>query len=76
MTVAENIALGPSRTPGLSRLKEVEAEVSKLSNRFGLAVDPSAVIGDLTVGTRQRVEILKLSTGAPRSSSSTSRRRR
>ncbi|HEY7632677.1 MAG TPA: ABC transporter ATP-binding protein [Thermoleophilaceae bacterium] len=60
MTVAENIALGPSRTPGLSRLKEVEAEVSKLSNRFGLAVDPSAVIGDLTVGTRQRVEILKL----------------
>src|SRR5262249_30060320 len=49
MTVAENIALAPSRTPGLSRLKDVEGEVSKLSNRFGLAVDPKAVIEDLTV---------------------------
>jgi general nucleoside transport system ATP-binding protein len=60
MTVAENVALAPSALPGLSRLKEVEREVGELSRRFGLAVDPKATIGDLTVGARQRVEILKL----------------
>jgi general nucleoside transport system ATP-binding protein len=60
MTVAENIALAPSLLPGLSRLKDVEDEITTLSNRFGLAVDPRSVIEDLTVGTRQRVEIIKL----------------
>ena len=60
MTVAENVALAPSALPGLSRLKEVEREVDELSRRFGLQVDPCATIQDLTVGARQRVEILKL----------------
>jgi simple sugar transport system ATP-binding protein len=60
MTVAENIALAPSRLPGKARLKEVAASVDELSTRFGLAIDPRAVVGDLTVGARQRVEIVKL----------------
>ncbi|MGZ4202596.1 MAG: ABC transporter ATP-binding protein [Thermoleophilaceae bacterium] len=60
MTVAENIALGPSLLPGLSRLKDVEGRVSDLSRRFGLAVDPGARVDELTVGARQRVEIIKL----------------
>jgi general nucleoside transport system ATP-binding protein len=60
MTVAENVALTPSLLPGLSRLKDVEREVDDLSRRFGLAVDPTATIENLTVGARQRVEILKL----------------
>jgi simple sugar transport system ATP-binding protein len=60
MTVAENIVLGqePSRRGRLD-LKAARARVRDLSDRYGLAVDPDAVIEDVTVGTQQRVEILK-----------------
>ncbi|UCC54215.1 MAG: ABC transporter ATP-binding protein [Anaerolineaceae bacterium] len=61
MTVAENVMLGSEITRGagiLSR-KEAEAKVAELSSRYGLEVDPSAVIEDLPVGTQQRVEIIK-----------------
>ena len=60
MTVAENVMLGSEITRGagiLSR-KEAEAKVAELSSRYGLEVDPSAVIEDLPVGTQQRVEII------------------
>jgi len=60
MTVAENVALAPSLLPGLSRLKDVERDVGELSRRFRLAVDPRALVEELTVGARQRVEIVKL----------------
>ncbi|MGI8557024.1 MAG: ATP-binding cassette domain-containing protein, partial [Solirubrobacteraceae bacterium] len=60
MTVAENLALAPSLAPGLSRLKDVQRSVEELSKRFGLAIDPRAVVGDLPLGARQRVEIIKL----------------
>lgn len=60
MTVAENVALSPSLAPGLSRLKDVERSLSELSERFGLSTDPHAVVGDLPLGARQRVEIIKL----------------
>jgi simple sugar transport system ATP-binding protein len=58
-TVTENIALG---TPvGTARLDLAPARqrVLELSERFGLALDPDAVVEDLPVGVRQRVEILK-----------------
>jgi simple sugar transport system ATP-binding protein len=60
MTVAENIVLGqePSRRGRLD-LKAARARVRGLSDRYGLAVDPDATIEDVTVGTQQRVEILK-----------------
>jgi simple sugar transport system ATP-binding protein len=60
MTVAENIVLGqePSRR-GLLDLKAARARVRELSERYGLAVDPDATIEDVSVGTQQRVEILK-----------------
>jgi simple sugar transport system ATP-binding protein len=60
MTVAENIVLGqePSRRGRLD-LKAARARVRELSDRYGLAVDPNAVIEDITVGAQQRVEILK-----------------
>jgi general nucleoside transport system ATP-binding protein len=60
MTVAENIVLGqePSRR-GLLDLKTARARVRELSDRYGLAVEPDATIEDVTVGTQQRVEILK-----------------
>ncbi|HEX4280560.1 MAG TPA: ABC transporter ATP-binding protein [Solirubrobacteraceae bacterium] len=61
MTVAENIVLGqePTQPGGRLDLKAARARVTELSDRYGLAVDPNAKIEDVTVGTQQRVEILK-----------------
>ena len=61
MTVAENVALGfrTERYP-IADLAAISADVAELSRLHGLEVDPSAVIEDLSVGARQRVEILKL----------------
>jgi ABC-type uncharacterized transport system ATPase subunit len=61
MTVTENIVLGgePRRGGGLLDVREGARRVSELSERYGLAVDPDAVIEDVTVGAQQRVEILK-----------------
>ena len=61
MTVAENIVLGqePTRRGGVLDLKAARARVRELSDRYGLAVDPDAVVEDITVGAQQRVEILK-----------------
>src|SRR5512146_2835741 len=60
MTVAENIVLGVEPRSGVL-LDESGAEqrVRELSERFGLAVDPTALVHDITVGQEQRVEILK-----------------
>ena len=60
MTVAENIVLGVEPRAGLL-LDERTAErrVRELSERFGLAVDPTALVREITVGQEQRVEILK-----------------
>jgi general nucleoside transport system ATP-binding protein len=60
MTVAENVVLGAEIVRG-GRLRNREAEqaVAELSQRYGLEVDPTAVIEDLPVGAQQRVEILK-----------------
>jgi simple sugar transport system ATP-binding protein len=61
MTVAENIALGEHRGGlPLARLAKVSARLREVSRRYGLAVDPSARISDLSVGERQRVEIVRL----------------
>ena len=58
MTVAENLMLGRSAgfrlDPGEARRRAAQA-----SERFGIRVDPSASVADLSVGEQQRVEILK-----------------
>src|SRR3954452_21993770 len=60
MTVTENIVLGGEpRRGGLLDVREGARRVRELSERYGLAVDPNAVIEDVTVGAQQRVEILK-----------------
>ncbi len=61
MTVTENIVLGgePRRRGGLLDAREGARRVKELSERHGLAVDPEALIEDVTVGAQQRVEILK-----------------
>jgi simple sugar transport system ATP-binding protein len=59
-TVTENIILGSEPTQaGKINIKKAEDEVRALSERYGLAVDPSAKISDISVGMQQRVEILK-----------------
>ncbi len=60
LTVLENIILG--REPLWSLWHKLSAGRKKLldiASRFGLEVQPDAKIGDLTIGQRQRVEILK-----------------
>ena len=60
MTVLENIALG---TQGFWRFRFDRAgarrRIDTLARSFGLAVDPDALVTSLSVGERQRVEILK-----------------
>ncbi len=60
-TVAQNIVLSrePRRMGFLYDLKKAEKEVKDLSEKYGLAVDPEAVVGELSVGLQQRTEILK-----------------
>ncbi len=60
LSVAENVVLGAE--PGAAGLFDrgaAEQRVADLAARYGLAVDPSARVGDLSVGVQQRVEILK-----------------
>lgn len=60
MTVAENIMLGSeSLKNGFLDQQKVADRITELSERYGLAVDPHAVVEDLPVGMRQRAEIVK-----------------
>ena len=60
LSVVENIVLGAE---GGALLKggigQARAELARLSRDFGLAIDPDAIVGELSVGLQQRVEILK-----------------
>ncbi|SEB02349.1 simple sugar transport system ATP-binding protein [Thalassobacillus cyri] len=59
-TVTENIILGSEpKKKGTVDLKKAEKEVERLSELYGLKVDPRAKIRDISVGMQQRVEILK-----------------
>src|SRR5215216_3120184 len=59
-TVAENVVLGEPRTGVDLQTARVERELTELSHRYGLGVDPQAKIWQLSVGEQQRVEILRL----------------
>jgi simple sugar transport system ATP-binding protein len=59
-TVAENLILGrEDSTGGLLNMGQARRTVRQLSQRYGLEVDPDALIEELPVGVQQRVEILK-----------------
>ena len=59
-TVAENIILGSELTKnGVLDIAGASKEIKALSERYGLSVDPSAKVADISVGAQQRVEILK-----------------
>jgi general nucleoside transport system ATP-binding protein len=60
MTVIENVILGAEGGAILAKGEDKARVVLKeLGERYGLTVDPDAVVGDLTVGLQQRVEIIK-----------------
>jgi general nucleoside transport system ATP-binding protein len=60
-TVAENVMLGHEHTRGAGILDRGKAArtVRELSEWYGLAVNPDALVADLPVGVQQRVEIIK-----------------
>ena len=57
MTVVENLMLGQAR--GVLNRAAFAARISDIADRFGFALDPNAVVGELSVGERQRAEIVK-----------------
>ena len=60
-TVLDNIILGMEPChAGFLRKEEARKKVVALSERYGLHVDPDALIEDITVGMQQRTEILKM----------------
>jgi len=60
LTVAENVALGlPSSRGALTDLDVVSRRILELADIYGLKIDPSAYVWQLSVGQQQRVEIIK-----------------
>ena len=60
-TVLDNIIMGVEPTKyGFLQKKEAREKVLALSEKYGLHVDPDALIEDITVGMQQRTEILKM----------------
>jgi ABC-type uncharacterized transport system ATPase subunit len=61
-TVAENVILGvePTGTLDYLDLATARKQVRDINEKYGLQVDPDALIEDLPVGIQQRVEILKV----------------
>lgn len=60
-SVLDNIILGAETTKGgFLQKDEARKKVVELSEKYGLYVDPDAVIEDITVGMQQRTEILKM----------------
>lgn len=60
-SVLDNIILGRETTKGgILQKAEARKKVVELSKKYGLSVDPDAIIEDITVGMQQRTEILKM----------------
>ncbi|WP_333827167.1 ABC transporter ATP-binding protein [Pararhodobacter sp.] len=56
LDVAENVALGMDNPPPIRTLA---ARIREVSNAYGLPLDPGRLVGDLSAGERQRVEIIR-----------------
>jgi simple sugar transport system ATP-binding protein len=63
LTVAENIALA---MPGDFDLAALSERISRVSKDYGLPLEPDAVVADLSVGERQRIEIVRCLLQEPR----------
>lgn len=58
LTVTENVVLGAEKLHGIGAA--ARAEITRISDEYGLDIDPRDLVADLGVGARQRVEILKV----------------
>ncbi len=56
LNVAENIALGMENPPPL---RDLAQRIREVSETYGLPLDPARIVGDLSAGERQRVEIIR-----------------
>ncbi|MCC6863513.1 MAG: ABC transporter ATP-binding protein, partial [Rhodobacteraceae bacterium] len=56
LNVAENVALGMANPP---KMGDLAARIRKVSEEYGLPLDSDRMVGDLSVGERQRVEIIR-----------------
>ena len=56
LTVAENIALGMENPP---KQRELAQRIREVSENYGLPLSPDRIVGDLSAGERQRVEIIR-----------------
>ncbi|MBH3426224.1 ABC transporter ATP-binding protein [Pseudomonas alkylphenolica] len=57
LTVAENIALALGRDAGTP--KQLEAKIREVSQRYGMGLEPQRLVHSLSIGERQRVEIVR-----------------
>lgn len=56
LDVAENIALGMENPP---KMRDLASRITEVSHSYGLPLDPAQLVGDLSAGERQRVEIIR-----------------
>ena len=56
LNVAENIALGMEDPPAMA---DLAARITEVSHAYGLPLDPARLVGELSAGERQRVEIIR-----------------
>ena len=63
LSVAENVALGMENPP---RLRDLAGQIRRVSETYGLPLDPHRMVGDLSAGERQRVEIIRCLLQDPR----------
>ncbi|MBI2720440.1 MAG: ABC transporter ATP-binding protein [Rhizobiales bacterium] len=63
LTVAENIALA---MPGDFDMAKLSEKIARVSKEYGLPLEPTAIVADLSVGERQRIEIVRCLLQEPR----------
>ncbi len=63
LNVAENVALGMENPP---KMRDLAARIRQVSEEYGLPLDPGRMVGDLSAGERQRVEIIRCLLQDPR----------
>ena len=60
LSVLENIAIGSQSLFGWSiNFREIVNKIRRISDEFGLSVEPNAIVADLSIGEKQRIEIIK-----------------
>jgi simple sugar transport system ATP-binding protein len=58
LTVLENVVLGAEKLHGIG--SAARAEITRISDQYGLGIEPDRLVEELGVGARQRIEIVKV----------------